>query len=188
MTSGRFGDDITVKTARAEGAAEVRTASMTTAAGPVEIYAMQWPGEQPYAVLENSASGPTVQLRVQAQCVTSTAFGALRCDCASQIRAGVRLVATVPGAVFVYLPQEGRGWGLLSKVEVMGAMNAGLSLTEAQQAVGRPEGRLSYHRVPEILHYLDLSGPVVLLTSSAEKADAIRAAGVAVAGTAPPAS
>jgi 3,4-dihydroxy 2-butanone 4-phosphate synthase / GTP cyclohydrolase II len=168
----------------AAGTPQTRTAIMTTSYGPVEVHALHWPDEEPYVALRHLDQVPLVRLRLQAQCVTSTAFAAQMCDCRRQIEAGVRLTATSPGTVFIYLPQEGRGHGLLSKVEVMAAMNTGLSLTAAQEAVGRPQSRLSYHRVPYILvHYLGHRTPVVLITESTEKIRAARAAGIKILRT-----
>lgn len=155
-----------------------RQAILETRFGPVAIHVFDWRDEQPYAVLRNLSSDPAVILRLQAQCVTSTAFSAKMCDCREQIDAGVRLAATRPGGTLVYLPQEGRGYGLLSKVEIMEQMNQGLTLAESQAAVGRPEDRLAYHRIAEILAHLGLSEPAVLVTESAHKIAAVTAAGV----------
>jgi GTP cyclohydrolase II len=102
------------------------------------------------------------------------------CDCGRQIDAGVGLAASQPGGTLVYMPQEGRNYGLLSKVEIMRQMNSGLSLEAAQRAVGRPETRLSYDRIPELLDMLGLSRPVTLLTTSTAKVRAVTAAGVRV--------
>lgn len=162
-----------------------RAAVMDTAYGPVQIHALAWAGEQPYVALRHPQPAPVARVRVQAQCLTSTAFAAQMCDCARQISAGVRLAATRPGTVLIYLPQEGRGHGLLSKVEVMAAMNTGLTLAGAQQATGRPENRLTYHRVPQILRHLGHLEPIVLLSDSEEKIRAVRGAGVQITSTEP---
>lgn len=157
-----------------------RAAMMTTAHGVVEIQALSWSDEPPYVVLRHPQPGTPLRLRPQAQCLTSTAFDARMCDCRDQIRAGVRMAASVPGAVLVYVPQEGRGHGLLGKVEVMAAMNTGLDLPAAQRAAGRPDSRLDFRRIPQILRHLDHAGPVVLITQSPAKIDAVRVAGVRV--------
>lgn len=160
----------------------IRSATMTTRYGDVAIHAIGWPGEQPYVVLRHPAAADHTLLRLQAHCLTSTAFAALMCDCGSQIEAGVRLAATRQGGTLVYLPQEGRGYGLFSKVEILAQMNGGLSLAAAQQAVGRAESRLSYHRVPQIISALALPEPITLLTESTAKVRAVKAAGVPFAG------
>lgn len=168
--------------------AEPRSASaeMDTAFGTVTIHALQWPDEPPYVVLRHRIpSADLIRLRVQAQCLTSTAFAATMCDCGEQIRAGVRLAATVPGAVMIYLPQEGRGYGLLSKVEIMARMNTGLTLVQAQRAVNRAPSRVSFHRVPMILGFLGVAGALALVTDSDAKARAIAAAGVPVTSIEP---
>ncbi|MFE9813333.1 hypothetical protein [Streptomyces sp. NPDC005548] len=156
------------------------SAVMDTSYGPVAIHALSWPGEEPYVALRHPVPGERTLLRLQGQCVTSTAFASRMCDCREQIDAGLKLTATRPGGTMVYLPQEGRNYGLLSKVEIMRQMNRGLSLSEAQRAVGRPASRLSYERIPELLGALDLSGPITLLTGSTTKIQAVMAAGVLV--------
>jgi 3,4-dihydroxy 2-butanone 4-phosphate synthase/GTP cyclohydrolase II len=159
---------------------------LETRFGPVEIHAFEWHGEQPYVALRHVAhAAPTVHLRLQAQCLTSTAFAAVMCDCGMQIESGVRMAVHEPGAILVYLPQEGRGHGLLSKVEIMARMNQGMTLRAAQHAVGRPAGRLSYHRVAPLLRHLEVTAPVNLVTGSEQKAEAVRSAGIPVAATVP---
>jgi 3,4-dihydroxy 2-butanone 4-phosphate synthase / GTP cyclohydrolase II len=164
-----------------------RRAHLETTYGPVEFWAFSWDDEPPYAVLRSLLDeGGVPRLRIQAQCLTSTAFHSTMCDCGHQIDTAVRMCAEEPDALLVYLPQEGRGHGLLSKVEIMVEQNRGRSLREAQHAVGRPDSRLSFHRVPEILERIGFgSRPVHLVTGSAAKLDALRALGVAVAGHGP---
>lgn len=159
--------------------AAIETAVVETIFGSMRIRAVQWPGERPHVVLSNPTTGiGRAQVRIQAECLTSTAFGSMMCDCGNQIERALQMVAELSNSHLIYLPQEGRGWGLLSKVEIMRAMNTGLSLTEAQAKVGRPENRLSYNRVPELLDLTGLSGEIVLLTESEAKYAAVRAAGV----------
>lgn len=160
-----------------------RSAILETASGDVGFHVFEWAGERPYSVLQNLVSADIASLRIQAECITSTAFGGTMCDCGEQIRAGVDLTAERPGTVMVYLPQEGRGHGLLSKVEIMALMNQGQNLAAAQRAVGRPEGRLDFTRIPLILAELGLDQPVDLLTDSAEKTNALRELGVAIRTT-----
>lgn len=145
----------------------------------MRIQATQWPGERPHVVLSNPLTNKGfANVRIQAECLTSTAFGSTMCDCAKQIERGLRMVANQPNTHLIYLPQEARGWGLLSKVEIMRSMNAGLSLAEAQTKVGRPNGILSYHRVPDLLELAGLRCEIVLLTESAAKYAGVRATGV----------
>jgi GTP cyclohydrolase II len=162
---------------------EVRRAVLETQHGPVEVHGYRWPDEQPYVVLRHQMYADPVRLRVQGQCLTSTAFGSQMCDCREQIDAGVRMAACCPGSVFVYLPQEGHGYGLLSKIEVMAAMNAGRSLPDAQRHLGRPDSRLSYVRVPEILAHLGHTEGVMVVTDNPVKEQALRATGIRVIAT-----
>jgi 3,4-dihydroxy 2-butanone 4-phosphate synthase/GTP cyclohydrolase II len=156
---------------------------MTTAYGDLHFSVVEFPGEAAYVVLSRHSNVPAAsRLRVQAHCLTSTAFHSAMCDCGAQIDSALKLCASRNDVLFIYLPQEARGYGLLSKVEIMSMMNTGLSLSEAQAAVGRQESRLDYKRVPEILRLRRVER-VTLLTQSMDKVEAIRALGVKVDGT-----
>lgn len=163
------------------------TATLETRFGPVLMWALEWPGERAYVLLRSvTLSAGTPELRVQAECLTSTAFASVMCDCGEQVDEAVRRVATTANSYLVYMPQEGRGWGLLSKVEIMSHMNAGLPLPQAQRRVGRADTRLDYSRIPQILAEVGEQRPVRLLTTSAQKVAALTAAGVVQATTCAP--
>jgi GTP cyclohydrolase II len=82
-------------------------------------------------------------------CATSELFGSVKCDCAQQLRRGLRLAraeagtASIPGAV-VYLPQEGRGIGLAAKAAAYALQAAGADTVDANRLLGLPDDSRCY--------------------------------------------
>src|ERR1700691_6184626 len=55
-------------------------------------------------------------VRVHSQCLTGDVFHSQRCDCRAQFEFSIRKIAKEPSCVLLYLPQEGRGIGLINKL------------------------------------------------------------------------
>lgn len=176
-----------VAVGRDMGAPQTRTAPMRTRFGLVQITGFDFRDSDPPIVSISSVdrSAGTTRLRVQAQCLTSTTFESVMCECAGQIQRAVQLCATANDAAMIYLPQEGRGYGLLSKIEILAQMSGGVrTLREAQIAVGRPRSCLDYSKVPVVLAALGIH-EVVLLSESEDKQTALARAGLSIIGTQP---
>ena len=76
-------------------------------------------------------------MRVHCQCLTGDVFGSARCDCGEQLELRVEKIAEEGRGVFLYLLQEGRGIGLLNKLQGLRAAGRG-----ARHRVGQREARL----------------------------------------------
>ncbi len=61
--------------------------------------------------------GEPVLGRVHSECLTGDAFGSARCDCGEQCEAAMKLIASEGRGVLVYMRQEGRGIGLINKLQ-----------------------------------------------------------------------
>lgn len=55
--------------------------------------------------------------RIHSECLTGDAFASLRCDCGPQLHLALETIAQQGTGLLIYLPQEGRGVGLLNKVK-----------------------------------------------------------------------
>ncbi len=118
--------------------------------------------------------GGACLLRVQSHCLPSIAFGTTMCDCALQLEKSLRTLSQSEFGVLVYLNQEGRGYGLESKVEIMREVTAGRNIVEAQAAVGRADDRRGYDQLPLIVERLGVTGPIVLLCDNPRKIELLR--------------
>ncbi len=126
------------------------------------------------------AGGPGVLVRVHSECLTGDAFGSARCDCGPQLDAALAAVAAEGRGVVVYLRgHEGRGIGLLAKLQAYALQDAGQDTVEANLSLGLPADARDYAAAGQILADLGVDR-VRLLTNNPEKVTALVAEGVDV--------
>lgn len=130
------------------------------------------------------ADGADSLVRVHSECLTGDALGSTRCDCGPQLRAAQELLAHQPGVLVYLRGHEGRGVGLLDKLRAYAEQDAGADTVDAQTRLGLPVDAREYGAAAAILTRLGV-GAVTLLTNNPDKADALREAGLEVAGTRP---
>ena len=62
-------------------------------------------------------NGENVLCRVHSECLTGDVFGSMRCDCGQQLERAMKMIATNGRGVLLYMRQEGRGIGLVNKLQ-----------------------------------------------------------------------
>jgi GTP cyclohydrolase II len=136
--------------------------------------------EQVALVCGDVDKGRGVLTRVHSECLTGDVFGSTHCECGDQLATALRAIVAAGAGVLVYLRgHEGRGIGLLAKLQAMRLQDEGLDTVEANLALGLPSDARDYRVAAEILHDLGV-GSVRLLSNNLRKLDALRRYGVDV--------
>jgi GTP cyclohydrolase II len=118
-------------------------------------------------------------LRIHSQCFTGEVLGSLRCDCKDQLQMAMRAIAEEECGLVIYEYQEGRGIGLMAKLQAYELQDAGLDTVEANHALGFKADCRDFSLSAAILQDLDISR-VRLLSNNPRKARALLDAGVEV--------
>jgi 3,4-dihydroxy 2-butanone 4-phosphate synthase/GTP cyclohydrolase II len=125
-----------------------------------------------------------VAVRLHSECLTGDVFGSLRCDCGDQLDRALRLIGQEECGVLLYLRQEGRGIGLLKKLQAYNLQDEGLDTVEANIRLGHLSDERDYRIAAAILHDLKIAS-VRLITNNPAKIDELRKLGVDVSNRIP---
>lgn len=128
--------------------------------------------------------GPATLVRLHSECLTGDVLGSLRCDCGPQLALALQRVAGEGGVVVYLRGHEGRGVGLLSKLQAYALQDQGLDTVDAQTALGLPVDARDYTAGAAILTDLGVA-EVRLLTNNPDKTRSLREHGVRVAEVEP---
>ena len=118
-------------------------------------------------------------MRVHSQCLTGDVFTSQRCDCRAQLEFSLEKIAKEPSGVLLYLPQEGRGIGLINKVRAYELQDAGLDTVEANRKLGFAADSRDYEFAAEALKSLGIN-EIRLLSNNPDKVSQLEKAGVHV--------
>jgi len=118
-------------------------------------------------------------LRIHSQCFTGEVLGSLRCDCGGQLELAMQAIAQEGRGLVIYEYQEGRGIGLMAKLQAYELQDAGIDTIEANHALGFKADFRNFGLAAAILH--DLRIPRVrLLTNNPRKVRALSDGGIEV--------
>jgi GTP cyclohydrolase II len=118
-------------------------------------------------------------VRIHSQCLTGDVFGSLRCDCQQQLEMALSLIAQAGAGVLVYEQQEGRGIGLMAKLQAYELQDEGLDTVQANERLGFKADHREFQLPSEVLKSLGLQH-VRLLSNNPQKVAALEAAGIKV--------
>jgi GTP cyclohydrolase II len=118
-------------------------------------------------------------LRIHSQCLTGDVFGSLRCDCRDQLEMALAMIADAGSGILIYEQQEGRGIGLMAKLQAYQLQDEGLDTVEANERLGFKADQREYALPAKILHALGVSH-VRLLSNNPDKVAALERGGIRV--------
>jgi GTP cyclohydrolase II len=118
-------------------------------------------------------------VRIHSQCLTGDVFGSLRCDCRQQLEMALSMIAQEGRGILIYEQQEGRGIGLMAKLQAYALQDAGLDTVEANERLGFRADHREFALPAEILKFIGVEG-VRLLSNNPDKVAALENASIKV--------
>ena len=116
--------------------------------------------------------GQPVLARLHSECFTGDLLGSLKCDCGTQLRGAIAAIAQAGGGVVLYLAQEGRGIGLISKLKAYSLQDQGWDTVDANLRLGFEVDERVFEPAATMLRHLGFSA-VRLMTNNPDKVAAL---------------
>jgi GTP cyclohydrolase II len=135
--------------------------------------------ETALAIVMGDLSEGVPLLRIHSQCFTGEVLGSLRCDCHDQLEMAMEAIAAEGRGLVIYEYQEGRGIGLMAKLEAYELQDGGLDTVEANHALGFKADCRDFELPAAILRDLGIR-QVRLLSNNPRKATALATNGIEV--------
>jgi GTP cyclohydrolase II len=166
---------------------EVARLSLPTWAGEFDLRAFEGTSGEVYLLFIHGdiGDGRDLLVRLHSGCLTGDALGSLRCDCGPQLRLAMRRITADGRGVLLYAPgHEGRGVGLLSKLQAYVLQDRGHDTVEANQRLGLPVDDRNYREAAQVLLAAGVHS-ARLLTNNPEKVRALEREGVRIEAVVP---
>ncbi|NVJ99792.1 MAG: GTP cyclohydrolase II [Alphaproteobacteria bacterium] len=153
------------------GAENTRLVSFRPMAGGIEHIAI---------VIGDPNRHDPVLTRIHSECFTGDLLGSLKCDCGEQLRGAIKAIEGAGGGVLLYLAQEGRGIGLISKLKAYALQDQGYDTVDANTRLGFDVDERVFAPAAEMLKQLGFAS-VRLMTNNPDKVAGLERFGVTVA-------
>ena len=138
-----------------------------------------WPAEEGVALVMGDLGGDPPLVRIHSQCLTGDVLSSQRCDCRAQLEMSLRKIGQARAGLLLYLPQEGRGIGLMNKLKAYELQDRGRDTVEANEELGFSADSRDYTFSAAVLRALGVRA-VRLLSNNPEKVRQLESAGIRV--------
>lgn len=135
--------------------------------------------EEAVALVMGDVQSAAPIVRIHSQCLTGDVFGSLRCDCRQQLELALAMIAESGTGILIYEQQEGRGIGLMPKLQAYALQDSGLDTVEANEKLGFKADQREFALPAEILKALGVT-EVRLLSNNPDKVAALERGGIKV--------
>jgi GTP cyclohydrolase II len=135
--------------------------------------------EEAVALVMGDVKSRPPLVRVHSQCLTGDVFHSLRCDCRQQLELSLAMIAEEGAGILIYEQQEGRGIGLMAKLQAYELQDSGLDTVEANERLGFKADHRDFTLPGDILKTLGVT-QVRLLSNNPDKVEALERSGVRV--------
>jgi GTP cyclohydrolase II len=127
----------------------------------------------------NVAQQENIPVRIHSECFTGDVLGSRRCDCGEQLAMAMQMISEANAGVLLYLRQEGRGIGLLKKLQAYNLQDQGLDTVDANLKLGHLADEREYSVAALILESLQVKS-IQLVTNNPKKITALEKLGIQV--------
>ena len=135
--------------------------------------------EEAIALVMGEIQSAPPLVRIHSQCLTGDVFASMRCDCRQQLELALSMIADAGAGILIYEQQEGRGIGLMAKIQAYELQDRGLDTIEANEKLGFDSDYRQYVLPAEMLKQLDVRA-VRLISNNPDKVAALENAGIDV--------
>ncbi len=133
---------------------------MPTAYGDFQMkaFTQKNSGEQHLAIYKGEwKEDEPILVRVHSSCMTGDIFGSCRCDCGPQLHKAMDMIEKEGKGIIVYMNQEGRGIGLINKLQAYKLQESGIDTVDANIQLGFKADLRDYGVGAQILRHMGVS-------------------------------
>jgi GTP cyclohydrolase II len=135
--------------------------------------------EELVAVVMGDLTAAPPLVRIHSQCLTGDVFGSLRCDCRQQLEMALAMIAAAGAGVLIYEQKEGRGIGLMAKLQAYALQDRGMDTVQANEELGFRADHREFAMPAAVLKLLGVEA-VRLISNNPQRVAALEDAGIKV--------